>query len=499
MATTETIETIAAVDLGSNSFHMKVARVVDGQLAVIDRMRDSVRLAAGLDESEKLSEKACRRALVTLERFGQRLRDVPTDNVRTVGTNTLRRVRNADAFLAEAQEALGHSIEVISGREEARLIYLGVAHSTAQDGGQRLVVDIGGGSTELIIGRGYETLRTESLDVGCVGTSRAFFPDGVIDAHRMGEAEWAVRQELEGVEESYRRLGWKSAVGASGTVRNVWQVLLEQGWTRKNITAKGIARLRGALIKAGHAERLNLRGLQAERAPVFAGGVAILAAVFDALGVKTMSCSAGALREGLLYDLIGRLGDQDIREATIDDLAGRYRAEDDQARRVAHSAGFLLGQVADSWGLEGPRYTHLLQWAARLHEIGLDIAHSEYHKHGAYVLRNSDLPGFSRQEQAEVAALVHVHRRKFDLRRFDDVPRNHHSSLLLLAILLRIAVVLHRGRQDVDLAGAHTEAGDGWLRLTFSRGWLDEHPLTKADLAREKAYLKAIGVELHFS
>ena len=496
MATTETI---AAVDLGSNSFHMKVARVVDGQLAVIDRMRDSVRLAAGLDESETLNDKACRRALVALERFGQRLRHIPTENVRTVGTNTLRRVRNGDAFLADAQDALGHPIEIISGREEARLIYLGVAHSNAQDTGRRLVVDIGGGSTELIIGRQFETLRTESLDIGCVGTSREFFPDGIIDARRMRDAEWAARQELEGVETSYRRLGWDSAIGASGTVRNVWQVLREQAWSRNKVTAKGIKQLRDALIQAGHAERLDLRGLQAERAPVFAGGVAILCAVFDALGVKTMSCSDGALREGLLYDLIGRLGDHDAREASIDHLAGRYRAEEDQAHRVAASARFLLEQAAKSWPLDEQRYTHLLEWAARLHEIGLDIAHSEYHKHGAYILRHADLPGFSRQEQAEVAVLVHVHRRKLDLRRFDDLPRNHRSSLILLAILLRIAVLLHRGRQDVDLAGVDVEVGDGWLRLVFVGEWLDEHPLTRADLAREKAYLKTIGVELHFS
>lgn len=496
MATTETI---AAVDLGSNSFHMKVARVADGQLAVIDRMRDTVRLAAGLDESERLSEKVCQRALVTLERFGQRLRNIPTDNVRAVGTNTLRRVVNGDAFLADAQAALGHPIEIISGREEARLIYLGVAHSSAQDTGRRLVVDIGGGSTELIIGRQFETLRTESLDIGCVGTSREFFPDGIIDARRFREAELAARQELEGVEKSYRRLGWDAAIGASGTTRNVWQVLQAQAWSRKNITAKGLKRLRDALIQAGHIESFDLPGLQPERAPVFAGGVAILAAVFDALGVKAMSCSDGALREGLLYDLIGRLGDHDVREATIDDLAGRYRAEEDQARRVALSAGFLLEQVADSWGLEEQRYTHLLEWAARLHEIGLDIAHSEYHKHGAYILRNADLPGFSRQEQAEVAALVHVHRRKFDPRRFDDLPRDHRSSLLLLAILLRIAVVLHRGRQDVDLTGVDVEVGEGWLRLTFVGEWLGEHPLTKADLVREKSYLKAIGMELRFS
>ncbi len=279
----DSAEIIAAVDLGSNSFHMKVARVMDSQLAVIDRMRDTVRLAAGLTERGKLRQKACRKALATLERFGQRLRDVPSSNVRAVGTNTLRRAHNSDAFLVEAEEALGHPIEVISGREEARLIYLGVAHSTAQDAGRRLVVDIGGGSTELIIGRNFDTLRTESLYMGCVGMSREFFAGGAIDARRMRAAELAARQELESVEESYRRLGWNSAVGSSGTVRNVREVLHSQEWSRRGITAKGLRKLRDALIQAGSAERLGLRGLQPERAPVFAGGVAILVAIFDAL------------------------------------------------------------------------------------------------------------------------------------------------------------------------------------------------------------------------
>jgi exopolyphosphatase/guanosine-5'-triphosphate,3'-diphosphate pyrophosphatase len=492
-------QVIAAVDLGSNSFHMKVARVVDGQLAVIDRMRDSVRLAAGLNERNKLRDKACHKALGTLEQFGQRLRDIPSDNVRAVGTNTLRRARNSDAFLADAQAALGHPIEVVSGREEARLIYLGVAHSTAQDSGRRLVVDIGGGSTELIIGEQFEALRTESLYMGCVGMSREFFSEGVIDARRMRQAELAARQELEGVEESYRSLGWDSAIGASGTVRNVWEVLRNNDWSRKGITAKGLKKLRDALIQAGHVERLDLPGLQPERTPVFAGGVAVLAAVFDALGVKSMGCSDGALREGLLYDLVGRLGHHDVREATIDNLCRRYRAEENQARRVAATAGLLLERVMDPWDLGEQRYAHLLEWAARLHEIGLDIAHSGYHRHGAYVLRIADLPGFSRPEQAEVAALVHVHRRKFDLGQFDDLPRSHRSRVLLLAVLLRIAVVLHRGRQDMDLAGVDVKAGDGWLRLGFPGDWLSEHPLTEADLSRESAYLKAAGIELSFS
>ncbi len=490
---------LAAVDLGSNSFHMKVARVVDDQLAVIDRMRESVRLAAGLNDKNELDDAACERALTVLERFGQRLKDLPSDNVRAVGTNTLRRARRSAKFLAESEAALGHPIEIISGREEARLIFLGVAHSVAQDGGKNLVVDIGGGSTELIIGRRFEPISTESLYMGCVGMSREYFSDGVIDARRMRRAVLAARQELEYMEESYRRTGWDAAIGSSGTIRNVWQIIQNEGWSRKGITAKSLAKLRDALIEAGRADKLKVAGLQPERAPVFAGGVAILVAVFEALQVKRMTCADGALREGLLYDLIGRLDYEDVRGETIDDLCRRYRVDQEQARRVAETAGVLLARVAGAWDLGNERYARLLQWAGRLHEIGLDIAHSQYHKHGAYILQHADLPGFSHQEQAEIAALVRVHRRKFTTQIFDNLPRSRRTRLYLLAVLLRFAVALHRGRYDVNLDGIQVDAGPDSLALAFPSGWLTAHPLTEADLAREGAYLKSAGVTLRVS
>lgn len=495
-ATDNAAKMIAAVDLGSNSFHMKVARVVDDQLAVIDRMRESVRLAAGLNENNALDDNACKRALDVLEQFGERLRDVPSANVRAVGTNTLRRARRCAKFLAESEAALGHPIEIISGREEARLIYLGVAHSVALGGGKNLVVDIGGGSTELIIGRQFEPIRTESLYMGCVGTSREYFADGTIDARRMHRAVLAARQELEYIEDSYRRIGWGTAIGSSGTIRNAWQIIQNEGWSRKAITAKSLGKLRDALIETGSADKLKLRGLQPARAPVFAGGVAILVAVFDALQVKRMTCADGALREGLLYDLIGRLDYKDVRGETIDDLCRRYRVDQEQARRVAETARFLLERVADAWELGDERYAQLLQWAGRLHEIGLDIAHSQYHKHGAYILQNADLPGFSQQEQAEIAALVRVHRRKFATQVFDDLPRGRRARLYLLAVLLRFAVALHRGRYDINLDGMRVQSSPDSLSLAFPDGWLGAHPLTEADLARESALLKTAGMTL---
>ncbi len=495
----DTSKVIAAIDLGSNSFHMKVARVVDDQFAVIDRMREPVRLAAGLNEHNELDQAARERALGALERFGQRLREVPSHNVRAVGTNTFRRARRAATFLSESETALGHPIEIVSGREEARLIYLGVAQSTAQSPDKKLVVDIGGGSTELIIGRRFEPLSLESLYMGCVSMSREFFADGTINAGGMRQAVLAARQELEYIEKSYRRIGWETAIGSSGTIQNIWQIIQNEDWSRKGITAKGLGKLRDALVETGRADKLKLRGLQPERAPVFAGGVAILIAVFESLQLRCMTHADGALREGLLYDLIGRLDYKDIRGATIDDLCRRYRVEQKQAWRVAATADFLRERLADPWELNSQHHAQLLRWAARLHEIGLDIAHNQHHKHGAYILQNADLPGFSNQEQAEIAVLVRVHRRKFATQVFDPLPRGQRTHLYRLAVLLRLAVVLHRGRHNMDLAGLKVAASPNTLSLSFPSGWLAGHPLTEADLAREASYLKVAGMTLRIA
>ncbi|HKK13082.1 MAG TPA: exopolyphosphatase, partial [Gammaproteobacteria bacterium] len=314
MPDSRSADTIAAVDLGSNSFHMVVAHRADGRLQIVDRLREPVRLAAGLDSERRLTADAQSRALGALERFGQRLQDLPDANVRAVGTNTLRRARNGAEFIAAAQQALGQAIETISGVEEARLIYLGVAHSLAEDRGRRLVVDIGGGSTELIVGEGFEPLQLESLYMGCVGMSRKYFPGGRIDKEGLRAAELAAGLELQPVQGVFRDLGWTAATGASGTIRAVRAVVTEAGWSDSGITRESLARLRQALLAAGDMGKLKLKGLSDDRRPVFAGGVVILSAIFDALGIEHMTYSDGALREGLLYDLIGRVHDQDIRD-----------------------------------------------------------------------------------------------------------------------------------------------------------------------------------------
>jgi exopolyphosphatase len=491
--------TIAAVDLGSNSFHMVVARPVNGHLNVLDRLREPVRLAAGLDAAGNLDAAAQQRAITCLERFGQRLRDMPPGSVRAVGTNTLRTARDSEAFLEVAAAALGHPIEVISGLEEARVIYLGVSHSLPASPGRRLVMDIGGGSTELIIGEGFEPLYMESLYMGCVSLSQDYFSDGSISAKAMRRAEIAAGQELQAIVQEYRRLGWDSAVGSSGTIRAVGEVLQGMGWSDGGITLSALQRLREAMIDAGHVERLGtLQGLPSERAAVFPGGVAILIATFAALGIERMQVSDGALREGLLYDLMGRIRHEDVRSRTIAALSDRYHVDKEQARRVHDTATYCLHQVMHAWRLEEECAASLLEWAAQLHEIGLAVAHNGYHKHGAYLLEFSDMPGFSRQEQKALSALVRSHRRKFSPAVFRVLPEVQRERLMCLSILLRLAVLLHRSRADIPLTPFHMEADGKALSLRFPAGWLELHPLTQADLMQEAEVLKEGKFKLVF-
>ena len=490
-------EMFAAIDLGSNSFHMIVAREVEGHLQVRDRLRDMVRLAAGLDSRGNLDEAARQRAVECLRRFGQRLSGFQPGTVRAVGTNTLRKARSP-GFLQEAEEALGHPIEVIAGVEEARLIYLGVAHGLPDSDANRLVVDIGGGSTELILGRRFEPLELESLYMGCVSYSQRFFPDGAISEKAMRDAVIAARLELQGIENDYREIGWEQAVGASGTVRAVGEVVRAMGWADDGITLESLRKLAGELVKAGHINNLKLNGMKEERLPVFPGGVAVLLAIFEGLPIGKMQVSDWALREGLLYDLIGRVRHEDVRERTINALCEGYQVDRRQAGRVEQTARTALAQVASSWDLEGEEIEHLLLWAARLHEIGLAIAHSSYHKHGAYLVENCDMPGFSSSEQRRMAILVRGHRRKFPTALFKDLSKAQAQRLQRLCILLRLAVLLHRSHSDMTQPALQFKASDKTLKLVFADGWLAEHPLTEADLAQETAYLQAAKFQLKY-
>jgi len=493
-------EQVAAVDLGSNSFHMVVATPAHGGLHVVDRLRERVALAEGLNEERRLTPEAMQRALECLERFGQRLRSLPPEAdsaVRAVGTSALRRARNAHEFLDRAEATLGYPVEVIAGLEEARLIYLGVSHTHGDLPARRLVVDVGGGSTEVILGEGSAPLFSDSLHMGCVGYTRRFFPDGRITRERMSRARLAASLEVEGLTRAYRAAGWDGCIGASGTIMAVQEILAAGGWTNDDtIPPKGLARLRRALVQQGHVDRLDLPGLQADRKPVIAGGVAILCALFGGLGIESMQVTTGALREGLLYDLFGRLRHGDLRDATIRSLCERYHIDTDHAARVLATAMELFEQVRRPWKLERQSARQALSWAAQLSEIGLSIAFSGHHRHGAYILANADLPGFSRTDQELLSALIRCHRRKPRPAAFDELPQ------LLVArrvcCLLRLAVLLHRSRSTHPLPALKLRAKDAAVELQFPAGWLDAHPLTSANLADEAGRLRLLGFELEF-
>jgi exopolyphosphatase/guanosine-5'-triphosphate,3'-diphosphate pyrophosphatase len=475
---------------------MVVARYSHGQLVIVDRLREMVRLGAGLDEQGRIERHASETALECLERFGQRLRDMKAESVRAVGTNTLRKARRKGAFLDRARAALGHPIEVISGIEEARLIYLGVTHTMPSEPGRRMVVDIGGGSTEIIIGEGLQTRRLESLHMGCVSMSQQHFEDGGISEKRVKKARIAARLELEPVQATFKSFGWDHAVGSSGTIRAVSDIVRAKGQADGVITASTLDQLIDSSIRAGEFSKLKLPGLPEERVPVFVGGLTILAEVFDVLGIKSMRVAEGALREGLLYDMIGRFTDEDARVRSVRAMQGRFHVDAAQAERVEATASNFLRQTAEEWDLEDGFAEQVLAWSARLHEIGLDVSHSHYHKHGAYLLEHADLPGFPQEEQKILACIVGAHRRKLPREMLQDLSPPWHIKAEFLIVLLRLAVLLHRGRSAVALPAISLHAKGHSLEVAFPRGWLDDHPLTAADLELEAEYLKSAGFKL---
>ena len=483
-------ETVAAVDLGSNSFRLQVGRVVDDQIYVLDSMKEPVRLASGLTAEKNLDAPAQERALVALRRFGERLRGLDSAAVRVVATNTLRVAKNAGEFLPLAEAALGFPIEIIAGREEARLIYIGASHSLPMVAHKRLVIDIGGGSTEFIIGKRHEPQLMESLYMGCVSYTLRFFPDRKIDRKRLREAQVAAAKEIELIAHDYQRLGWKEAVGSSGSARAIADVLELNGMNpngESGITREGLDKLCNLLIKAGSAEALDLPGVKGDRLPVLPGGIAIMSAIFEELGIERMTYADGALRLGALYDLLGRFHHLDMRDSTVTQFRRRYQVEGDQAERVTGTALSALAQLAE--GAPAESDVQFLSWATRLHEIGISVAHNAYHKHGAYILTYADMPGFSKKDQARLAMLVLGHRGK--LEKLSAVPAV--DSAWQLIFCLRLAVLLHRTRDDRALPAWSVKLLANGFELELPADWLAANPWTAAALGEEAAVWRQTG------
>ncbi|MDR2872673.1 MAG: exopolyphosphatase [Xanthomonadaceae bacterium] len=485
---------LAAVDIGSNSFHMILARCTLGQLHVVDRLRETVRMADGLNAKGSLSTDAHQRAIDCLSRFGERIRNIPLTHVRALATNTVRRLKVPNHFLRPAEVALGHGIEIVSGREEARLIYLGVAHAQPPKSSElRLVIDIGGGSTEFIIGRGFTALERESVQAGCITSTRRFFADGKLSKKRWKEALTEISAEFQQFANVYRALGWQEALGSSGTHKAIGDICIAMKLTKGAITSDALLQLRERLLQAKSLQSIDLPGLSNERRPIIAGGVLVLEAAFQALGLQKIAVSKAAMREGILYDMLGRSGGTDPRDASIASMSQRYGIDDIQAARVEATALQLFEQVAPSWSLDDDD-ARMLGWAARLHELGLIIAHSQYHVHGAYVLEHSDIAGFSRQEQQVLAALVRAHRRNVSKMLFNALPDRLIASTKRKAALLRLAVLLHRSH-ETDLPPKLQVHADGdQLSLMLSRSWLQTRPLLRSDLIGEVDDMNGLGI-----
>lgn len=478
---------------------MIVGEMRHGQLTIIDRLKETVRLSEGLRNHGDLNEAAIKRALQCLARFGQRLRDMQASSVRAAGTSALRRARDSDAFRKAAEKALGHPIEVISGIEEARLIYTGVTHSLPPCVGMRLVMDIGGGSTELILGDAVKPKALESLHLGCVAMTEKYFHKGNITRRAFEKARLAARLEISPVKSFFPHSPDLDVIGTSGTILATAAVARELGIVESSeLTKDAVEQLIERVAQFDNVANLQLPGLPQPRAQVWPGGLAILVELVDVMQVKKLQTSDGALREGLLYDHLGRLQHEDARERSVQAMAGRYSVDRDQATRVADTAHNLLAQCAKRWKLQSEQAANMLQWAATLHEIGLDISHDGYQRHGSYIAEHADLPGFPRVEQQILAFLIASQRRDINLRYARRLPSAWRDSALRLALLLRMAVLLNRGRSATESPAVMIKVGKNYMSLVFPQGWLRDNPLTVTDLNRERSYLRKAGFKLRF-
>lgn len=495
--TTAQSRMVAAVDLGSNSFHMIVATLEEnGSLKIIDRIKERVRLGAGLNASNYLDEETQDRAIECLERFSQRLKNIHKKDIRIAATNTLRIAKNANKFIKRAKKVLNHSVDIISGVEEARLVYHGAIYSLAELGEKRLVVDIGGGSTEIIIGQNLKPQKLESLEMGCVSVSKKYFSGGAITLSRIKQADIFARQLIEPIRNQYIKTGWVQCVGTSGSIRSISKVLLATGLTDGSITDKGLKLLLDKISKFDLINEIKLDGLSSDRQQVFLGGLIILNAVFKALKLTLMTASDGALREGLILDMVGRINHEDIRDASVKSLAGRYEVRQEHANNVALSCLNLYGALAEIWLIEDESFQNLLLWAAQLHEIGLAISHSRHQRHSSYLVHNTDLPGFSMQEQKLLSLLVRYHRQKFLLDEFESFSPKYRKQFICLIIILRISVILNRSIPSYQEPDYTIEVKNKTLILRFPNHWFDDNPLTMADLTNEIDYISVTGFKL---
>ncbi|WP_088329747.1 exopolyphosphatase [Lacimicrobium sp. SS2-24] len=488
---------VAALDLGSNSFHLVVARINAGSVQILHKVKQKVRLAEGLDAEGLLSQDAMDRGIDTLQQFADSLHGFNPDSVRIVATHTLRQARNANVFIKAARKVLPYPVEIIAGTEEARLIYQGVAHTT-ENSGQRLVIDIGGGSTECVIGEGFNPILMRSLQMGCVSFTQRFFADQQLKQKAFKRARLAAGQELEMIQRRFQKLGWEHCIGTSGTIKTLVSIAeeIDADTQPGTVTLKQLERIIAICCEAGHYQQLSFKALSEERAPVFAAGLAILAACFDSLNIKQLVFSPAALREGVIYEMEDRLEHEDIRERTAESLATRYDVDPEHARRVLQTTLDLYQQVASDWHIQITELQQLLGWAALLHEVGLQINSRRVQHHSAYILQHAELPGFNQAQQALLATLVRFHRKKIRTDELPELIEYSHEQVLKLICLLQLGVLLNIRRQDDLLPKIRAEAKENKLILDFGQDWLENSPLVSADLELEAEFMRGCGIRL---
>ncbi|MGF1759919.1 exopolyphosphatase [Photobacterium sagamiensis] len=489
---------IAAIDIGSNSFHMVVARVVGQSLQIISRHKQRVHLASGLDEQQNLDLAAIERGLACLAMFAERLQGFEPENVRIAATYTLRQANNAHLFLKRAESIMPYPIEIIPGTEEARLIYLGVAH-TQPESGRKLVVDIGGGSTELVVGENFDTRLLYSKHMGCVSYNQHYFAKGKISSKNMASAQLAAQQKMESIASQYHRQAWGKAIGSSGTIKAIRGVLIAKGYSDGMITNKRLNQLVEQVLSFKNNDELDLPGLSDDRKPVFAAGLAILAAVFQSLKIEEMIYSDGALREGLLYEMEDRFRHSDIRTRTASAMASQYHVDLDQATRVKECAEDLYAQIEPQPGPAKSELSTLLGWGALLHEVGLSISYPGFHRHSAYLLRYSTMPGFNLEQQTVLATLVRFQRKALKLEEMPELSIYKRKHLYPLIRTLRLAVALNGQRADEPLPKINVKADKESWELTLPAGWQENNKLLAADLRQEQEYWAKAGWELAIS
>lgn len=489
---------IAALDIGSNSFHFVLARIIDDHLQILHSEKHQVQLANGLDQDNNLSQEAIERSLKTLETLANITQPLTADNFRIVATYTLRKAKNAHHFLRQAAEIFPFDIEVISGHEEARLIYQGVSHYVSSDE-KRLIIDIGGGSTECVIGKNEQTFILDSLEMGCVSFAHSYFTEGKISKKSFEHAILHASLEIEAVSARFSKVGWKSVIGTSGTIKSIYQIINFDNELPQPINLKQLHQLRDELISYKHVDKISIKGLKENRRSIICSGLAILIALTEVLNIKEIDLCTYALREGVLFEQYQQKLTGDVHSRTVSSLLTRFNADTEQATRVTDLASDLFKQVKDSWSLGGKHYASLLTWATSLHEIGLNINASGFHKHGRYIIENADLAGFNQEQVQAIAWLVGNQRRK--IQAVDEFSWYLFKPIKMLKtlVLLRLACLLSKQRQLTDFPEIKIKAKDNKVSLQFPDHWLIDYPMLCADLQQEQSLLTNIEMSLSFS